>query len=109
MSIFTIELAPEAVRDLENLYEYVAATRSHAEATALLDRFARRIDALEQFPERGSIPPEMADLGVTDFRQLLMAPYRLVYRVAKREVSILLIADGRRDMKELLGRRLIGD
>jgi toxin ParE1/3/4 len=43
-----------------------------------------------------------------DFRQLGLAPYRIIYRVIAQEVFVLLIADGRRDMQGLLERRLLG-
>ena len=36
-----------------------------------------------------------------------MKPYRVIYRVVDRDVAILLIADGRRDMQSLLATRLL--
>ena len=35
-------------------------------------------------------------------------PYRVIYRVLENQLVIYLIADGRRDMPGLLGRRLLG-
>ena len=46
-------------------------------------------------------------LGIRDFRQILLPPYRLIYRVMDGTVFILLIADGRRDVQALLERRLL--
>ena len=63
---------------------------------------------LERFPHRGAIPAELERLGIGDFRQTLLAPYRIVYRVVADSVYIMLIADGRRDLQALLERRLLG-
>jgi len=65
------------------------------------------VDSLRQFPDRGSYPLELADIGIHDFRQAVSSPYRIIYRVMGRKVVILIIADGRRDMQSLLSRRLL--
>jgi toxin ParE1/3/4 len=43
-----------------------------------------------------------------DYRQISFKPYRIIYRIADRHVIVYLIADGRRDMRTLLARRLLG-
>ncbi|HEY9549871.1 MAG TPA: type II toxin-antitoxin system RelE/ParE family toxin, partial [Kiloniellaceae bacterium] len=60
-----------------------------------------------EFPERGRHPRELANLGITGFREIFFKPYRLIYRVEKRRVIVQLVADGRRDMQGLLSRRLL--
>lgn len=58
-------------------------------------------------PERGSYPKELLRLGVREFREIILKPYRIVYRVRGESIYIYLIADGRRDMRTLLSRRLL--
>ena len=41
-----------------------------------------------------------------DFRQVFFKPYRVVYEIMRDEVVIHLIADGRRNLRSLLLRRL---
>jgi toxin ParE1/3/4 len=105
---YQIELTQGAESDLQVLYDYVAEHRSPEQAEELLDTLLKRIASLERFPERGAIPKELAALGISEFRQLLIAPYRLIYRVIGRSVFISVIADGRRDMQALLQQRLLG-
>lgn len=38
---------------------------------------------------------------------LLEKPWRVFYRVADRSVYVVLIADGRRELRNLLGQRLL--
>jgi toxin ParE1/3/4 len=59
-------------------------------------------------PERGDYPKELLALGIREYRQTSLKPYRVIYRVAGSQVIIYLIADGRRDMQSVLTRRLLG-
>jgi toxin ParE1/3/4 len=47
-------------------------------------------------------------LGIKEYRQVFVKPYRLIYRVMGADVVVYVIADGRRDMQSLLTRRLLG-
>jgi toxin ParE1/3/4 len=53
------------------------------------------------------MPKELETLGIREFRQILLGQYRIIYRVIAKKVFILIIADGRRDMRALLERRLL--
>ena len=105
---YTVSLTPGALDDLDALHAYVAVTRSLAEADALVDRLRDRAASLTSFPLKGSLPKELEVLGVRDYRQIVLPPYRLIYRVIDTTVYITVIADGRRDMANLLARRLLG-
>lgn len=107
-SHFEVELTQGAEDDLEGIHDYLSEHRSMEAAEALLDAFLDKIQTLERYPERGSVPKELEAIGIRDFRQVLLDPYRLIYRVIDSKVVILVIADGRRDMQTLLERRLLG-
>lgn len=105
---FEVELTRGAEQDLESIVRYVTENGSPDIAEELLDALLAKVEALEQFPLRGAIPKELSDLGIKEYRQLLLKPYRLIYRIGGNKVFILVIADGRRDMQALLQRRLLG-
>lgn len=104
---FDVRLTSGAERDLAAIYAYLVAHAGAAVADTLLDEVTAQIETLEHFPERGAIPKELQALGMTDFRQTLCGPYRLIYRVLDTVVFVIVIADGRRDMGALLQRRLL--
>ena len=108
LPIFTVILSEGADADLDDLHRYIAETRSLDEADALLDRLLARAATLTSFPLKGSIPKELEALGVHDFRQIVLPPYRLIYRVINTSVYITVIADSRRDMATLFQHRLLG-
>jgi len=43
----------------------------------------------------------LGSLGDQEYRQILLKPYRLIYRVVRQQVVIYLVSDGRRDMQSL--------
>ena len=108
MADFDVRLTRGAEIDLETLLGLVKGNRSAEQADALLDRLAVAIETLETFPLRGSVPKELDVLGIREFRQILVEPYRLIYRLSGKTVFVMVIADGRRDMQVLLERRLLG-
>ena len=58
-------------------------------------------------PTMPRFTPELAAIGVTDYRQRAFKPYRIIYRIVGMKVYVYLVADGRRDMQSLLTRRLL--
>jgi toxin ParE1/3/4 len=105
---FEVELTQGAEDDLEAIYDYIAENRSVDDAEALLEAFLDKVRTLERFPVRGAVPKELDALGIREFRQILLSPYRLIYRIIAPKVFIMVVADGRRDMQALLERRLLG-
>lgn len=105
---FQVELTAGAEEDLKALHRYLEEHASIEQADALLDALLEKIETLETWPERGSIPKELEALGIREFRQMLLSPCRLIYRVVERRVIVMVIADGRRDMQTRLERRLLG-
>ncbi|MDX2225105.1 MAG: type II toxin-antitoxin system RelE/ParE family toxin [Rhodospirillaceae bacterium] len=106
MRRFTVEVAGPAIADLDEIYSYDASVMPPARAGKLVARLEAAIQALAHAPERGPHPPELLALGVQAYRQIVRPPFRIVYRVRDRSVYVLLVADGRRDMRRLLESRL---
>lgn len=105
---YEVVLTQGAEQDLESLYDHIAEFDCVANADHVLDELMGVATSLSRFPERGSYPKELIALGIREYRQTMLKPYRVIYRVMGEQVVIYLIADGRRDMQSLLGRRLLG-
>ena len=107
MQPFEVRMTAHAVRDLEEIVDWIARHDGPARAQHVLDRIENALDALKRFPQRGSHPAELLALGIREYRETFFKPYRIVYHVDGARVFISLIADGRRDMRSLLARRLL--
>jgi toxin ParE1/3/4 len=105
---YSVLLTDDAVRDLEELDAYITAQDGPGAAEHVLGKIADAFISLEELPERGSYPPELAAIGVHEYREVFFKPYRIIYRVQKKKIYVYLVADGRRDMQSLLARRLLG-
>jgi toxin ParE1/3/4 len=108
VSAHRVLLTAGAERDLEGICDHIAEADSRESAERVLDRLLAVAEDLAVLPERGSIPRELRALGIREFRQVFFKPYRLIYRLVGRDVVIVLVADGRREMQSLLERRLLG-
>ena len=104
---FQVQLTRDAVRDLEEIYDYIERRVSSARAQHVLGEIEKVFRSLCTHPRRGSFPTELLDIGIREYRELLFKPYRIIYRVVDEIVYVLVIADGRRDMQSLLQRRLL--
>jgi toxin ParE1/3/4 len=104
----TVVVNAEAERDLDDIASYIAEHDSIERALDVVMRIERRFSALADLPRRGAHPKELLDHGNRDFREVYFKPYRILYRVMANQVVGVLIADGRRDMRTLLVRRLLG-
>lgn len=105
---FEVRLTADAVRDLEEIDDWISRRDSPARAAHVAASIEAAIAALKRYPQRGRHPTELLALGIRDYRETFFKPYRIVYFVEGKRVYVSLIADGRRDMQALLARRLLG-
>jgi len=103
---YEVLLTEGAEQDLESIYDHIAEFNGAANTEHMLDQLMDVVGSLSQFPDRGSYPKELVDLGIREYRQIFFQRYRLIYRVMDARVIVYMIADGRRDMQSLLERRL---
>jgi plasmid stabilization system protein ParE len=103
---FRVFWAEEAVRDLEEIVCYVASA-SPANAKSLLAKLRGRAESLHTSPLRGRVVPELARLAIRSWRELVQNPYRMIYRVSEKDVHVVAVFDGRRDLEDVLLERLL--
>ena len=102
-----VQLTDDAVRDLEEICDYIEQHDAPGKADYVLDQIERAFSRLSNHPDRGRHPKELLDIGIREYREIFFKPYRIIYRIMGKNVYVLVIADGRRDMQALLQRRLL--
>lgn len=95
-----------AARDLAEIVEYIARDDPGA-AVRVLDAVEAKASSLERLATRGRIVPELLGIQLREYRELLVKPYRLIYRVEKARVVVLGVFDGRRNLEDILLDRLL--
>lgn len=105
---YQVLLTRDAERDLEDIYDYIAAADGEMHADHVLDQLLKVANDLSSLPTKGVYLKELQLLGIKEYRQLFFKPYRVIYRIHEKQAIVYVIADGRRDMQTLLSRRLLG-
>ena len=104
---YDIVWASVAEDDLRHIIEYIA-TDSPANALKVLKEIKRKASSLHTIPERGRIVPELQDQGILAYRELIVPPWRIVYRISEVKVYVLSVLDARQNVEDILLKRLIG-
>ena len=104
---YQVFLVSDAEDDIFEIYKYVSRNDSVQNADDLFNKLKATCYSLEKFPERGHIPPELERISVQEFKEIYLKPYRIIYKISDNNVYIHCILDGRRDLQELLQRRLL--
>ena len=98
--------AESATKDLEEIVTYIAGD-SRASAIKVLARLKSKAESLEASPFRGRLVPEILEFGLRNWREIVVRPYRIIYRIDEGRVLVNAVIDGRRDLQDLLARRLL--
>jgi len=59
------------------------------------------------FPLKGHVIPELQQEGITQYREIIVTPWRIIYRVGDDTVYIMSIIDSRQNLDELLLQRIL--
>jgi len=94
-----------AQQDLTEIIEYIAQD-SIGDALSILQKLENKAALLITLPNRGRILPELLDTGISQYREIVSAPWRIVYRVENKQVLIMAVLDSRRDLQTVLLNRL---
>lgn len=106
MASFDVFITHDAEADIEAIYQYIARAEGVEQANSIEDRLMAAILSLEQTHARSKIAAELLDLGLTEFRELQLAPWRIFYCINQQAVSVVAVYDSRRNLVELLQRRM---
>ncbi len=94
------------VDDLDSIIEYVSIENPD-NAVRILQKIKEKCALLYGNPLRGRVVPELNHHGIVTYRELIISPWRVVYRVEKKFVYVLAVIDGRRNLEDILLDRII--
>jgi len=92
--------------DLESIVEYIKIDSIDL-AKDIFIQIKKACNDLYAFPNRGRIVPELKSIGIFKYREIIFKRWRIIYKIDKNIVYILLIADSRRNLEDILFERLI--
>ena len=104
--IFDVIWSETSEKDLMGIVEYIAAD-SPSNAFEIFKEIKQKTSNLYTLPDRGRIVPELQDQGIILYRELIVPPWRIIYRISEKTVYVLSVLDSRQNVEDILLRRLI--
>jgi len=103
---YTVLWSDVAFEDLDRITFYIAL-QDPVHAYKLWRQIHAATDRLSIVPLRCRIVPELKEIGVEAYREIIADPYRIMFHVEKVSVWILGVFDARRDLEEVLLQRIM--
>ncbi|TAL37491.1 MAG: type II toxin-antitoxin system RelE/ParE family toxin [Spirochaetes bacterium] len=95
-----------AYQDIEDIIDYISLDSPNT-AREIFTRIRTKSATLINLPHRGRIVPELKFYNIITYRELIAAPWRIIYRVEHDTVYVMSVIDGKRNIEDLLLARLI--
>ena len=96
-----------AENDFKEIIDFISID-SPQNALKLLISIKQKASNLYTLPETGRIVPELKGQGILQYRELIIQPWRLMYRIDEQKVYVLSVIDSRRNVEDILLARLVG-
>ena len=103
---YSVLWAEVAERDLREIIAFIASDNLQ-NALRVLEKIRDKSAELYAFSERVRVVPELHSCGIFIYRELIVSPWRVLYRIAEGNVYIMAVLDSRRNVEDILLHRLI--
>jgi plasmid stabilization system protein ParE len=106
MKQFKVIWTKSAVFDLELIIEYIK-TDNLTIAKKIFLEIKKECTDLYYFPQRRRVVPELQQIGILKYREIIHKRWRIIYKMDNTKVYVLLVVDSSRNLEDILFQRLI--
>ena len=99
-----IQWTETAKKDLNDIIDYIANDEIEI-ARKQYFKIKESAEKLKSFPEQGRVIPELSNENIYKYRELIISPWRLMYKIENNIIYILAVIDGRRNIEDILMKR----
>jgi addiction module RelE/StbE family toxin len=103
---YSVKWTAPAREDINEIIDYIAKTNLKY-ALKILDKIEENVKKLDMFPERYRVVPELEKNGYLLYREIIVEYWRIIYKVETNFVYIMLVIDGRRNLEDLLLKKML--
>ena len=103
---YFVKWTAPAREDVNEIIDYISITNQNY-AVKILDKIEGHINQLDMFPERYRIVPELEMYGYFMYREIIIDYWRIIYKVENDIIYIMLVIDGRRNLEDLILKKII--
>jgi plasmid stabilization system protein ParE len=98
---YQVAWAAVAQHDLKQIIDYIAID-SPGNASRILQKIKQKVSDLYVMPDRGRIIPELKEQGIHTYRELIIAPWRVICRISDTTVFVFSVIDSKRNVEDIL-------
>jgi len=103
---YLVNMTLNAENDLNEIILFIAQNNPQ-NALKILEKIQAKINTLDHFPYRGAYVPELLAKNIKEYRQITESPWKIIYKVDDEIVNILAIIDSRRNLSDVLVKKLL--
>jgi addiction module RelE/StbE family toxin len=101
-----IRWTKSAEDDVGDIIDYFKADSPIA-AFDVMERIRERTSHLADAPLAGRYVPELYAFGYTNYREIIVKPWRIIYRIDGKTVYVILVIDSRRNVEDVILTKLL--
>jgi len=105
---YKLEWTTNAKDDLLNIVAYIKQDTPSI-ANDVYQKIRKKAQSNNFFPLKGRVIPELQKEGITLYREVIVKPWRIIYKVGNDTVYIMAVLDSRQNVEELLFQKLLRD
>lgn len=106
MKNFEVIWTNSAKFDLESIIEYIKIDSVDI-AKKVFFAIKKECENLYFYPERKRVVPELQQIGILKYREIIYKRWRIIFKIDNSKVYILLVVDSSRNLEDILFQRLI--
>ena len=106
MKDFEVIWTNNAQYDLESIIEYIKIDSVNT-AKKIFFEIKKECDSLYYFPERKRVVPELQQIGILKYREIIHKRWRILFKIDDKKVYILLVVDSSRNLEDILFQRMM--
>jgi toxin ParE1/3/4 len=103
---YLINITQNAENDLNRIILF-NAKNSLQTTIKILEKIQSRIYSLDHSPHKGAYVPELLAKNIKEYRQITESPWKIIYKVNNNTVSVLAVVDSRRNLSDILFKKLL--
>ena len=96
-----------ALSDLKDIRSYLKQSESPVFVRRVTQEIVDQVQSVKEWPDKGTLVPELEDLHLTRHRQLRAGQHRIIVERDDDAVYVHMIAHTSRDLEALIRRRLL--
>ncbi|RZV18434.1 type II toxin-antitoxin system RelE/ParE family toxin [Aliarcobacter butzleri] len=106
MKSFQVLWTKSAKDDFELVIEYIKLD-SISIAKEIFLGIKNECESLYYFPKRKRVVPELQQIGIFKYREIIYKRWRIIFKIENQKVYILLVVDSSRNLEDILFQRLV--